>query len=145
MSDPVAGLREMARVVRKDGVVAACVWDHAGGRGPLSVFWQAARELDPDVKDESARAGSREGDLPLLFAKAGLRAVESTALVANLVHVSFEEWWGPYTLGVGPAGAYAARLDSKRRAELMERGRALLPSAPFEVAAQAWTARGLAS
>ncbi|MEP7225039.1 MAG: class I SAM-dependent methyltransferase, partial [Actinomycetota bacterium] len=35
MADPVAGLREMARVTRKHGVVAACVWDHAGGQGPL--------------------------------------------------------------------------------------------------------------
>jgi ubiquinone/menaquinone biosynthesis C-methylase UbiE len=47
MSDPIAGLKEMARVVRDDGVVAACVWDLAGQQGPLSVFWQAARELDP--------------------------------------------------------------------------------------------------
>ena len=37
MADPVTGLREMARVTRKHGVVAACVWDHAGGQGPLSV------------------------------------------------------------------------------------------------------------
>jgi SAM-dependent methyltransferase len=143
MSDPVAGLREMARVVRKDGVVAACVWDHAGEGGPLSVFWRAARELDPDVIDEAGLAGSREGDLPALLVKAGLLAVESTVLVANLRHPSFEEWWEPFTLGVGPAGAYAARLDAKRRAALMERCRALLPPAPFEVAAQAWTARGL--
>ena len=42
MADPVAGLREMARVTRKQGIVAACVWDHAGGQGPLSVFWEAA-------------------------------------------------------------------------------------------------------
>ena len=34
MSDPVAGLTEMARVVRRDGVVAACVWDHAGQQRP---------------------------------------------------------------------------------------------------------------
>ena len=40
MSDPVAGLAEMARVTRRDGVVAACVWDHAGGQGPLSLFWR---------------------------------------------------------------------------------------------------------
>ena len=68
MTDPVAGLREMARVTREDGVVAACVWDHAGGRGPLSLFWQAARELDPDVEDESQLAGAREGHLGRLFA-----------------------------------------------------------------------------
>ena len=34
MADPLAGLTEMARVTRGDGVVAACVWDHAGGQGP---------------------------------------------------------------------------------------------------------------
>ncbi len=46
MTDPVEGLREMARVTRPDGVVAACVWDYGGGRGPLSAFWRAAKDLD---------------------------------------------------------------------------------------------------
>jgi SAM-dependent methyltransferase len=55
MADPVGGLRDMARVTREEGVVAACVWDHAGGQGALSVFWEAARELDPDVVDETSR------------------------------------------------------------------------------------------
>jgi len=144
MSDPVAGLSEMARVVRHDGVVAACVWDHAGEQGPLNVFWQAARELDPDVKDESQLAGAREGHLAELFVNAGLRGVEATALVATVFHASFEDWWGPFTLGVGPAGAHAAGLEADRRAELRERCRELLPTAPFELAARAWTARGLA-
>jgi SAM-dependent methyltransferase len=143
MSDPVAGLREMTRVVRRDGVVAACVWDHAGGHGPLSVFWEAARELDPDVKDESRRAGARAGHLAELLVEAGLRSVEATALVVSVTHVSFEDWWQPFTLGVGPAGAYTAGLDASRRAELKERCRELLPRAPFELAARAWTARGL--
>jgi SAM-dependent methyltransferase len=144
MSDPVAGLREMARVVRKDGVVAACVWDHGSGRGPLSLFWQAARELDPEVKDESRRAGAREGHLAELFVEAGLRGVEVTALEARVHHATFEEWWEPFTLGVGPAGAYTSKLDAERRARLVERCRELLPPAPFEVTAWAWTARGLA-
>ena len=61
MADPVAGLREMARVTRTDGVVAACVWDHAGEQGPLSLYWDAARELDADVADESQLAGARAG------------------------------------------------------------------------------------
>ena len=144
MSDPVAGLGEMARVVRRDGVVAACVWDHAGEQGPLSAFWQAARELDPEVTDESHLAGAREGHLAELFVNAGLRGVEATALVATVAHASFEDWWGPFTLGVGPAGAYAVGLEADRRVELRERCRELLPTAPFELAARAWTARGLA-
>ncbi len=63
----------MARVTRPGGVVAACVWDHAGGQGPLSLFWDAARELDPEVRDESQLAGAREGELPRLFDAAELR------------------------------------------------------------------------
>src|ERR671936_2140004 len=73
MGDPVRGLREMARVTRPRGVVAACVWDHAGGGGPLSLFWDAARELDRDVQDESRLAGARQGQLAELLEAAGLR------------------------------------------------------------------------
>jgi ubiquinone/menaquinone biosynthesis C-methylase UbiE len=144
MADPIAGLAEMARVIRRDGVVAACVWDHAGGQGPLSVFWQAARELDPAVHDESQLAGARQGHLAELFEAAGLREIEETALSASVEHSSFEEWWEPYTGGVGPAGAYVANLDSERQAQLRERCRSLLPIAPFVLTARAWATRGLA-
>ena len=72
MADPVTGLREMGRVTRPGGVVAACVWDHAGDRGPLTAFWSAVRALDPAAPDESGLAGVREGHLAELFAQAGL-------------------------------------------------------------------------
>jgi SAM-dependent methyltransferase len=142
MSDPAAGVTEMARVTREDGVVVACVWDHAGGRGPLSPLWEAAGELDPDVVDESGLAGSREGDLTALFALAGLREVEESVLSVSVEHPSFEEWWGPFALGVGPAGAYVAGLGPEHRSRLRERCRASLPDAPFVLEARAWTARG---
>jgi len=144
MSDPGAGVAEMRRVTRSDGVVAACVWDHAGGTGPLSPFWDVVREFDPDVTDESGLVGSRGGDLAGLFESAGLREVEETALTARLEHPTFEEWWEPFTFGVGPAGAFVTGLDEDRRAELRERCREALPEPPFVIAARAWTARGLA-
>src|SRR5690606_18323226 len=58
MSDPLVGLGEMLRVVRPGGIVAASVWDFAGEHSPLSVFWRAARAIDPDVRDESMLAGA---------------------------------------------------------------------------------------
>jgi len=144
MADPVRGLREMARVTRRRGVVAACVWDHAGGQGPLNLFWDTARQLDPDAHDESRLAGARKGHLAELFQSAGLDDVEETALTVRVAHASFEEWWDPFTLGVGPAGTYVAGLDATRQARLRERCREKLPAAPFDVTARAWAARGLA-
>jgi SAM-dependent methyltransferase len=144
MKDPTEGLSEMVRVTRPGGVVAACVWDHAGGQGPLSLFWVAARELDPEVEDESQLAGAREGELPRLFDAAGLREIEESALIVSVEHPSFDDWWEPFTLGVGPAGSYTAALDARRQAQLRERCRDALPAAPFVLRAQAWAARGVA-
>jgi SAM-dependent methyltransferase len=143
MTDPVAGLEEMARVTRKDGVVAASVWDHGGGKGPLSPYWNAVRELDPDVEGESNLAGAREGHLTELFEAAGLREIEETALTVRLEHPTFEDWWEPFTLGVGPAGGYVASLDPDRQAELRERCREKLPDPPFVLTSRAWAARGI--
>ena len=143
MADPTTGIAEMRRVTRPDGVVAACVWDHAGGQGPLSPFWDAARDLDPEVQGEGRFVGTQQGDLAGLFEAAGLHEVEETALSVGVEHPTFEEWWEPFTLGVGPAGVYVKGLEPARREALRERCRATLPEPPFVLTAQAWAARGL--
>jgi SAM-dependent methyltransferase len=143
MPDPIQGLTEMARVTRTDGVMAACVWDHAGDQGPLSLFWREARRLDPDVDDESRLPGVREGHLAELFEDSGLRDVESAVLWVSLEHLTFDAWWEPFTKGVGPAGSYLAGLSADRQIELREACRAAIPTTPFVVTARAWAARGV--
>src|SRR3954470_10252865 len=98
MKDPVRGLSEMARVAR-GGLVVACVWDHGGGRGPLSPFWDAVTEVDPDEHRERSSAGSTEGDLTRLFAEAGLVDVTEGTLSVSIRLESFDDWWAPFEEG----------------------------------------------
>jgi SAM-dependent methyltransferase len=144
MTDPVSGLQEMARVTRPGGLVAACVWDHAGGGGPLATFWRAVHDMDPRARGEAELAGAREGHLAELCEAAGLKHIEPTSLTVKVRFTTFADWWEPFTLGVGPAGAYVTQLDEARRDVLRTRCAQLLPPAPFEVAASAWCVRARA-
>lgn len=140
MKDPVAGLRQMARVTRRGGVVAACVWD--GSTGALAPFWDAVHVIDPDAEDEALLSGAHRGHLTELFDAAGLHDVEEQAISVDVLHPTFEEWWEPYTYGVGPAGDYIQRLDAGGRSRLETVARERLGGGPFTVNATAWAARG---
>ncbi len=142
MTDPVAGLAEMGRVAGRDGLVAASVWDLSGGRAPLSDFWRAAGDVDPVLTGESRLPGTERGQLDQLFTAAGLTVRQSTELAVRSRFESFEDWWDPYTFGVGPAGGYVAKLDAERRTAVRESARRLLPEPPFEITGVAWCVVG---
>jgi SAM-dependent methyltransferase len=142
MTDAAAGAREMVRVTRPGGVVAACVWDFAGGRAPQSLFYSALGSVVTGIEDESHFVGAHSGDLGALLRDAGCREVEETELTVEVAYASFEDWWTPYTLGVSPAGKQLAALPDLERDDVMARCRELLPDAPFTITATAWSARG---
>lgn len=142
MTDPVAGLREMARVTRPGGVVAACVWDRGGGRSPLSMFWNVVGELDP-VDGENSGPGVHQGDLARLFTQAGLDVAADTELTVRVPQIGFDEWWEPFTLGVGPAGDYVLSLDADHRARLRERCQQAVAVGPPVVSATVWAVTGI--
>jgi SAM-dependent methyltransferase len=149
LGDALAGVREMARVTRPGGVVAACVWDYAGEMTLLRAFWDAAREIDPEgaaaVDEGTTMSWCGEGELAGLWSAAGLRDVRSGELVARARYAGFDELWSPLPTGVAPSGAYCESLDDDRRAALREayRRRLGVGDGPFELTARAWSVAGL--
>ena len=78
------------------GVVAACVWDLAGDRTPLSVLRRAARaSSDPSACDEVRPARRAPGSAVGVLRAAGLTPDRTDADEAPLSRLTFEEWLDP--------------------------------------------------
>ena len=146
MKDPDQGVREMVRVTRVRGTVAACMWDiTGGGMTMLRLFWTAVRQIDPAAQGEQRRAGTTEGDIAERFRRAGLKDVVDGTLEARADYADFDDFWEPFLLSVGPAGHYLASLQDDRRAALREALRTELPQGRFSLTARAWYAKGTVS
>ena len=143
MQDADAGVREMLRVTRPGGVVAACMWDLFGdGMTMLSMYWDAARELDPGVDGERSRPGVEQGDLGARFRRAGLADVIEGSLEAQASYEDFADFWEPFTFALGPAGQHLASLPASDQERVRDMCRARLPAGAFVLNARAWYARG---
>jgi hypothetical protein len=101
-------------------------------------------DLDPEAVGERDLPGAHAGHLEQLSEEAGLHDVAPGTLSVEVGFATFDEWWDPFTLGVGPAGDLVARLDESGRARLRERCQQLLPDPPFTVVATAWCVRARA-
>jgi SAM-dependent methyltransferase len=147
--DRAAAVREMARVTRPGGVVAAAVWDYGEGMEMLRVFWDEAVALDPAAaqKDERHMPVCRAGELAELWKAQGLLDVREEPLTVPLAFQSFDDFWSPFLEGQGPAGAYVASLADGPRRELEQRLRRRLlgdgPDRPITLKGRAWAVRGV--
>jgi ubiquinone/menaquinone biosynthesis C-methylase UbiE len=122
MRDAHAGVSEMRRVVRPGGVVCACTWSYGEGMQMLRAFWRAATALEPDAPDEGRTMRYRSTDeLDQLWRAVGMDQVETDHLTVQTEYSDFEDFWKPFTLGIGPAGSYFAALEPGRREALRER------------------------
>jgi hypothetical protein len=119
VSDPDEAAREMKRVVRRGGSVAACVWDFDDGMEMLRCFWDAALHIDPAAPDEARtlRFG-RAGEIADLFESAGMVDVIESTLRVSSTYAGFDELWDGFMAGVGPAGAYCLALPDGDRQRL---------------------------
>jgi len=144
MDDPAAGVAEMARVTRPGGMVAACTWDFAGGGMQLlGTFWKAVRAVDPAAPTETTSFGTPE-ELEALWRGHELEHVEVAPIDVSSRYSDFDELWGSFLLGVGPAGEFATGLQPDAQAAVRDEYHRQLgePFGPFELGARASAARG---
>lgn len=147
--DPGLAIREMARVTRPDGTVAAYVWDYAGEMQMMRHFWDAAAALDPAARDldQGRRFPLCNPEaLESVFRAAGLANVTTRAIDVPTDFRSFDDYWSPFLGGQGSAPGYVMSLDDEQRGELRDRIHSSLPIAAdgsIHLTARAWAARGV--
>ncbi len=147
--DQHATVREMTRVVRPGGTVAAYVWDYAAGMEFLRTFWDAAIELDPAARelDEGVRFPTCRPDaLERLWREAGLRDTRTAALVIPTAFRDFDDLWAPFLGGQGPAPGYLMSLTAGHRERLRGTLQARLRpevDGTIRLRARAWAVRAV--
>jgi SAM-dependent methyltransferase len=146
--DPTKALLELRRVTRPGGRLSAAVWDYGAGMRMLRIFWDAVVGTDPaaETLDEKHMPLCRAGELAALWRKAGLANVREQPVDVSTRFESFADYWDPFLLGQGPAGAYVRRLDNRRlqslRDEVKRRLSLSAENQPFVLSARVWSVRG---
>jgi SAM-dependent methyltransferase len=145
--DPQKALSEARRVTRPGGSISAAVWDYGEGMRMLRLFWDAAVTLEPAAGrvDEKHMPLCRKGELRDLWIGGGLQEVEEQPREITMRFADFDDFWSPFLLGQGPAGAYVKSLAADRVAALREEVRRGLgnPRGAFALPARLWAVRGL--
>ena len=149
VSGPQAMAAEMARVTRPGGVVAAYVWDYAGGMQMMRHFWDVAVEMHPHDSrlDQAERFPICQPEpLERLFQKVGLHAVTVRAIDIVTVFQDFEDYWIPFLGKQGAAPTYLASLDIAAQDRIRDALKARLPTAvdgSIRLNARAWAVQGV--
>jgi SAM-dependent methyltransferase len=147
---PEVALREMRRVTRSGGTVAAVVWDSRGGLVFQRMLWDTAVVIDPNARVARdslfANPVAIPGGLAAVFHDTGLEDVETRSLTIRMDYENFEDYWQPFLGGQGPVGSYFANLATALNARIKEAVRDAYcsgsPDGPRSLTASAWAVRG---
>lgn len=148
--DAPLAIREMRRVVKSGGVVAAVVWDHQGGMPGMRMIVDTLAALSEPGRQLRSRyifqPMMQPGEMKQAFIDQGLKDVAETQLLLRMNYQNFDDLWAPIAAGEGPIGKFvgtleAAELDRVAAAarDAYESGR---PDGPRSFANVAWAVKG---
>ena len=148
--DADAAIREMRRVTRRGGTVAAAVWDTRGGLVFYRMFFDTAAAIDPGGNTRRAkvytRPLTRPGELERAWRAAGLVDVVADMLSIRMDFTSFADYWAPFDGKDGPLADYVGSLAPEVKAQIKTATeRAYLdgdPDGPRSYVATAWAVKG---
>jgi len=143
-------IREMRRVTRAGGTVAAATWDTRGGFVFYRMFFDTAAAVDPAANERRGRMYtrpmSRPGELARAWHDVGLNDVIQDMLTIRMDFASFADFWAPMEGRDGPIADYVGKLDADMKAKVQRAvelayldGEA---DGPRSYAATAWVVRG---
>jgi SAM-dependent methyltransferase len=127
--EPARGVAEMARVVRRRGVVTAYAWDMADGGFPYDVLQSEMRELGVDVPTPPSLSASSIEAMRALWAAAGLSDVDTREITVQRTFAGFDDYWTTI-LGGPSVGPSLAAMPPEDLALLKARMRVRLPADP---------------
>jgi hypothetical protein len=123
---PQAGIavREMRRVTRSGGTVAAATWDTRGGLVCFRMIFDTAAMLDRKGNERRAREYakplSHPGGLARAWRDAGLLDVVQDMLTIRMDFTSFADFWAPAEGRDGPVAEYVGTLDTESKRKLRD-------------------------
>jgi len=147
---PELAAREMRRVTRRGGTVAAATWDTRGGFVALRLVLDVAAMLDEAGRRERAAAYtrplSRPGELARVWSDAGLSNVVQESVTIRMEFGSFVDFWAPIAGKEGPVAEYVGGLGVEGAERLREAVRLAYldgeADGPRSYAATAWVVKG---
>jgi SAM-dependent methyltransferase len=148
---PALAVREMRRVTRSGGTIAAATWDTGGGLLTYRMIFDTAAMLDPDGNALRSRAYGRplrrSGELARAWREAGLSDVVQDMLTIRMDFECFADFWAPSEGSDGPVAEYVRTLCTEARVKLRQwvklaylEGEA---DGPRSYAAIAWIVKGI--
>jgi len=93
VANPAKGVAEMARVVRRSGLVAAYVWDMGGGGFPYQMFADATEELGLQQTLPPSVGASGVSALRDMWHQAGLTDIQTRSITVERSYGGFDELW----------------------------------------------------